>query len=85
MKKRSVLLMLCLFAASCGRETPPVVTVSLIPDSPGKTPSYWCTWGAQNYAADEKALAAATGLEGHSSTYSFQSFDSICTPLDIFL
>jgi hypothetical protein len=66
MKKRSVLLMLCLFAASCGRETPPAVTVSLIPDSPGKTPSYWCTWGAQNYAADEKALAAATGLEGHS-------------------
>jgi hypothetical protein len=24
--------------------------VNLIPRQPGKTPSYWCTWGAQNYA-----------------------------------
>jgi hypothetical protein len=24
--------------------------VNLIPEQPGKTPSYWCTWGAQNYA-----------------------------------
>jgi len=24
--------------------------VNLIPQQPGKTPSYWCTWGAQNYA-----------------------------------
>lgn len=24
--------------------------MNLIPDEPGQTPSYWCTWGAQNYA-----------------------------------
>jgi hypothetical protein len=27
--------------------------VNLIPSRPGLTPSYWCTWGAQNYAIDE--------------------------------
>jgi hypothetical protein len=51
---------------SCAGERPPATIVSLIPDSPGKTPNYWCPWGVQNYAADEKALAAATGLGGHS-------------------
>ena len=27
--------------------------MNLIPDTPGSTPSYWCTWGAQNYDVDE--------------------------------
>ncbi len=66
MKKRLVLLMLCLVAVSCGGERHAATTVNLIPDTPGKTPSYWCTWGVQNYAADARALAAATGLGGHS-------------------
>jgi hypothetical protein len=26
--------------------------MNLVPTRPGKTPSYWCTWGAQNYASD---------------------------------
>jgi hypothetical protein len=25
-------------------------TVNLVPAAPGKTPSYWCTWGVQNYS-----------------------------------
>ena len=60
------LFTLCLFAVSCGGNGPAATTVSLIPGTPGKTPSYWCTWGVQNYAVDAKALAAATGLGGHS-------------------
>src|SRR5919108_2358386 len=24
--------------------------LNLVPAEPGRTPSYWCTWGAQNYA-----------------------------------
>jgi hypothetical protein len=27
--------------------------MNLIPLQPGKTPSYWCTWGAQNYAIED--------------------------------
>jgi hypothetical protein len=27
--------------------------MNLVPTQPGKTPSYWCTWGAQNYASDD--------------------------------
>jgi len=60
------LFTLCLFAVSCGGNGPAATTVSLIPGTPGKTPSYWCTWGVQNYAVDAKSLAAATGLGGHS-------------------
>ena len=26
--------------------------VNLVPDRPGKTPSYWCTWGIQNYSLE---------------------------------
>ncbi|MGD0923044.1 MAG: hypothetical protein ABSA70_14970 [Terriglobia bacterium] len=27
-------------------------TLNLVPEKPGKTPSYWCTWGLQNYTLD---------------------------------
>jgi len=30
--------------------------MNLIPDSPGTTPSYWCTWGIQNYSLSAAAL-----------------------------
>ena len=39
--------------------------LNLIPEEAGKTPSYWCTWGAQNYASDDKAFKACGDLEGH--------------------
>jgi len=38
---------------------------NLIPEEAGKTPSYWCTWGAQNYASDDAAFKACVDLEGH--------------------
>ena len=41
--------------------------VSLIPNEPSNNPSYWCTWGAQNYAVDANTLQNATwGINGHS-------------------
>jgi len=40
---------------------------NLIPSTPGATPSYWCTWGAQNYAVDSATIANSTfGIGGHS-------------------
>ena len=33
--------------------------VNLVPDAPGKTPNYWCTWGAQNDAVDKNSAASA--------------------------
>jgi hypothetical protein len=43
---------------------------SLVPDEPGTTPSYWCTWGVQNYslaAVDEldHSMVAANLTEEH--------------------
>ena len=36
--------------------------MNLIPDTPGKTPNYWCTWGIQNYSLTEVAnMASWTG------------------------
>jgi len=39
--------------------------INLIPDKPGKTPSYWCTWGAQNYASTDTAFEYCVELKGH--------------------
>lgn len=40
---------------------------NLIPSTPGVTPSYWCTWGAQNYAVDSTTIANSTfGVGGHT-------------------
>jgi len=52
------------FAGRClgGR---PAGSVNLIPEQPGKTPSYWCTWGAQNYASDDASFEACVELKGH--------------------
>ena len=67
-----LLLVLCLLiiVASCSvdgklAKEPLVPPVNLIPDQPGKTPSYWCTWGAQNYASDDAAFEACVELKGH--------------------
>lgn len=30
---------------------------SLVPDKPGVTPDYWCTWGAQNYLYGQGSAA----------------------------
>lgn len=35
--------------------------MNLIPDTPAPTPNYWCTWGAQNYAADRVDLYTWNG------------------------
>ncbi len=36
--------------------------INFIPDSAGVTPSYWCTWSAQNFAVDTFSLNYAIGL-----------------------
>jgi len=33
--------------------------VNLVPATPGTAPSYWCTWGAQNFAIDKHAIESA--------------------------
>lgn len=43
-----------------------VSTVNLIPDIPGTTPSYWCTWSAQNFAVDTFTLNYVIGLGDHT-------------------
>jgi hypothetical protein len=40
-------------------------TTNLIPAEAGATPSYWCTWSAQNFAVDSQSLAHAIGLGDH--------------------
>lgn len=40
--------------------------INLIPDGPGTTPSYWCTWSAQNFAVDTFTLNYVIGLGDHT-------------------
>jgi len=40
--------------------------LNLIPDSAGTTPSYWCTWSLQGYAASQDKTSSAFGISGHS-------------------
>ena len=39
---------------------------NFIPDSAGITPSYWCTWSAQNFAVDTFTLNYVIGLGDHT-------------------
>ncbi len=41
-------------------------TQNFIPDIPGITPSYWCTWSAQNFAVDTFTLNYVIGLGDHT-------------------
>ncbi len=41
-------------------------TLNLIPNTAGTTPSYWCTWSLQGYAASRDKNANAFGISGHS-------------------
>ncbi len=40
--------------------------LNFIPDAPGVTPNYWCTWSAQNFAVDTFTLAHVIGLGDHT-------------------
>jgi hypothetical protein len=42
--------------------------VNLVPGTVNTTPDYWCTWGAQNFAADTVSLLNSLALGGHSVT-----------------
>jgi hypothetical protein len=44
MKRTTGALVACLLPAGVAAAGP-----NLVPEQPGPTPSYWCTWGAQNY------------------------------------
>ena len=64
-----LLFSLLIFVTGCPSRQPVgkslVQAVNLIPEQPGRTPSYWCTWGVQNYAADDAAFEACVELKGH--------------------
>jgi hypothetical protein len=60
--------------ASCVRASPvkselarrlALSSLNLVPDIAGATPSYWCTWGAQNYAVDRASAEASIGMGNH--------------------
>ncbi len=38
--------------------------MNLIPDLPGSTPSYWCTWGIQNFSLTPEQFPNFTGWNG---------------------
>lgn len=40
--------------------------LNFIPDTAGITPSYWCTWSAQNFAVDTFTLNYVIGLGDHT-------------------
>ncbi|CAN5572676.1 hypothetical protein BH10BAC3_BH10BAC3_16920 [soil metagenome] len=40
-------------------------TTNLVPETVGNTPSYWCTWSAQNFATDSLSLVSSIGLGDH--------------------
>lgn len=40
--------------------------LNFIPDSAGTTPSYWCTWSAQNFGVDTFTLQHVIGLGDHT-------------------
>ncbi len=45
----------------------------MVPDRPGKTPSYWCTWGIQNYSLEvPDELTHATVASNLTETLMFQ-------------
>jgi len=51
----------------CSRHGSTPRSLDLIPNESSGTPSYWCTWGIQNYGADSTVfLSAAYGINGHS-------------------
>jgi hypothetical protein len=54
-----------LASIACSQEKPAAPPINLIPAQPGKTPSYWCTWGAQNYASTDLAFQYCVELTGH--------------------
>ncbi len=57
-----------LFAYSCGSPPEEQQSINLVPDTVNPTPDYWCTWGAQNFAADTLSLLNSLALGGHSIT-----------------
>ena len=35
--------------------------MNLIPEQPGSTPNYWCTWGIQNFSLTEAQFPGFAG------------------------
>jgi hypothetical protein len=76
MRKNSTVLVIALMLfIACGKnkdfrtivsERLAVSDLNFIPDSAGSTPSYWCTWSAQNYAVDTFTLNYVIGLGDHT-------------------
>ena len=63
--KKIVAFLYMLILVSCQSEQGDQ-TINLIPDEASPTPSYWCTWGTQNYASDSTTLKNAVwGVNGH--------------------
>lgn len=75
MKNYIILAIGIALLASCGNKTGLKTEIlerlaasdrNFIPDSAGVTPSYWCTWSAQNFAVDTFTLRYVIGLGDHT-------------------
>lgn len=62
----SVLLCTTLFSFTQKEHTG--TPLNLVPNTVNRSPDYWCTWGAQNYASDTVSLIHSLSLGGHSVT-----------------
>jgi hypothetical protein len=72
MNPRLVLLVsLFTMLNACTQQQQDHENVNLVPDTVNLTPDYWCTWGAQNFAADTVSLFNTLSLGLHSVTASY--------------
>jgi hypothetical protein len=72
MKKTTLsLACLLLLLCACSPEPGEQAAINLVPETINPTPDYWCTWGAQNFAADTSSLLNSLSLGGHSVTANY--------------
>ena len=64
----AVLVSLFTLLNACTQRSQGDEMVNLVPGTLNTTPDYWCTWGAQNFAADTVSLLNSLNLGGHSVT-----------------
>lgn len=70
-------LLFALVLLSCGTEQEKK-PINLVPDFASPTPSYWCTWGTQNYASDSTTLKNAIwGVNGHFNQANFLTQETV--------
>jgi hypothetical protein len=71
------IFLLLLVLTGCRSDPESGSGLNLIPDTRNPSPDYWCTWGAQNFAADTRSLLHTLSLGGHSLTAEYLNEDML--------